>query len=82
MTLDLDIGRYPHQLRKAAALATRHGLTLYDASYAAVAQVRGAQLATLDEALLRSGLEHRPSTIIAALEPETDVPDDPDLAAG
>jgi predicted nucleic acid-binding protein len=52
------------ELREAATLAERHGLTLYDAAYAAVAQARGA---TLDEALLRSGLGRRPSAVVADL---------------
>lgn len=55
------------ELREAAILAKRHGLTLYDAAYAAVAQSRGAMLATLDRALLKSELGQRPSTITAAL---------------
>ena len=53
------------ELRDAAHLAERHDLTIYDAAYAAVAQVRGAELATMDEALLRSGLGRRPSSIVA-----------------
>jgi predicted nucleic acid-binding protein len=55
------------ELRLATELATRHDLSLYDAAYAAVAQSRGAELATLDEALLRSGLGRRPSAIVADL---------------
>jgi predicted nucleic acid-binding protein len=51
-------------LRTAARLAERHGLTFCDAAYAAVAQGRGAELATLDQALLRSGLGRRPSAIL------------------
>jgi predicted nucleic acid-binding protein len=56
-------------LREAAALAELHGLTLYDAAYAAVARSRGAELATLDQALLRSGLGRRPSAILDDLTP-------------
>ena len=56
-------------LREAATLAERHGLTLYDAAYAAVARARGADLATLDQALLRSGLGRRPSAILSDLAP-------------
>lgn len=55
------------ELREAAALAELHGLTLYDAAYASVARGRGAELATLDQALLRSGLGRRPSAILADL---------------
>ncbi len=49
------------EMRLAAELAERHQLTLYDAAYAAVAQTRGATLATLDRALLQAGLGLRPS---------------------
>ncbi len=55
------------ELREAAILAERHGLPLYDAAYAAVAQSRGATLATLDRALLKSELGQRPSAITNAL---------------
>lgn len=55
------------ELAAAAILAERHDLTLYDAVYAAAAQSRGASLATLDRALLASGLGQRPSEIIAEL---------------
>lgn len=51
-------------LHEAARLAERHRLTLYDAIYAAVARLRGAELATLDTALLRAGLGRRPSEIV------------------
>ncbi|HUZ03219.1 MAG TPA: type II toxin-antitoxin system VapC family toxin [Thermomicrobiaceae bacterium] len=54
-------------LREAAMLAERHRLTLYDAAYAAVARARGAELVTLDEALLKSGLGRRPSAVVADL---------------
>jgi predicted nucleic acid-binding protein len=52
-------------LRTAAELAEQHGLTLYDAAYAAVARARGAELVTLDRELLRSGLGRRPSSLLA-----------------
>jgi predicted nucleic acid-binding protein len=58
-------------LREAAMLAERHRLTLYDAAYAAVAQARGAELVTLDEALLESGLGRRPSAVVADLTRST-----------
>jgi len=54
-------------LRAATALASEHELTLYDAAYAAVARRHGAQLATLDGALLRAGLGRRPSELAAEL---------------
>jgi predicted nucleic acid-binding protein len=53
-------------LAHAARLAVAHDLTLYDAAYAAVAQRRGAALATLDGKLLASGLGSRPSELLAA----------------
>jgi len=57
------------ELGEASALAELHGLTLYDAAYAAVARARGAELATLDRALLESGLGRRPSALLANLTP-------------
>jgi predicted nucleic acid-binding protein len=59
------------ELRDAATLAERHGLTLYDAAYAAVARARKAELVTLDEALLQSGLGRRPSAVAADLQRPT-----------
>lgn len=56
-----------NHLREAAALAELHDLTLYDAAYAAVARASGAELVTLDRALLGSGLGRRPSAVIADL---------------
>ena len=50
--------------RLGAELAARHGLTFYDAAYAAVAKNRGATLATLDGALLKAGLGRRPSELV------------------
>lgn len=58
------------ELRLASELAERHDLTLYDAAYAAVAQSRAAQLATLDGALLDAGLGVRPSQLAAAIAEE------------
>lgn len=54
-------------LREAAVLAELHDLTLYDAAYAAVARASGAELVTLDRALLGSGLGRRPSEVLADL---------------
>lgn len=54
-------------LRLAAQLAQQHDLSFYDAAYAAVAQRRGAELATLDGALLRAGLGRAPAAIVADL---------------
>ncbi len=55
------------ELRDAATIAERRGLTLSDSVYAAVARARGAQLATLDTGLLRSRLGRKPSAILAEL---------------
>jgi predicted nucleic acid-binding protein len=55
------------ELRLATELAERHALTLYDAAYAAVAEHRGATLATLDRALLEAGLGRRPSELVERL---------------
>lgn len=52
------------ELRHAARIAEQHELTIYDAAYAAVAAARGAELATMDDALLTAGLGRRPSVII------------------
>lgn len=57
----------PSELQLAVDLAARHGLTLYDAAYAAVAGRRGATLVTLDGALLRAGLGSRPSEVASGL---------------
>jgi predicted nucleic acid-binding protein len=54
------------ELVQASVLAEKHRLTVYDAAYAAVAQSRGADLVTLDRALLGAGLGRRPSEILAA----------------
>lgn len=57
--------------RRAAELAERHDLTFYDATYAAVAESQEADLATLDRALLRAGLGHRPAEIVERFTNET-----------
>src|SRR4051812_30684554 len=57
----------PEEMRAASMLAERHDLTLYDAAYAAVAQARSAELATLDRALLDAKLGSRPSELVQAI---------------
>lgn len=52
------------ELADALALAGRHGLTVYDAAYAAVAQNRGARLVTLDRLLLNANLGVRLSQMV------------------
>jgi predicted nucleic acid-binding protein len=58
----------PQDLREACRLATEHDLTFYDAAYAATAQRRDAQLATLDDRLLKHGLGRRPAELLAFLD--------------
>ena len=53
-------------LRRAAELSETHELTCYDALYAATAQLRGAALATADDALLGSGLGVRAGALVQA----------------
>jgi predicted nucleic acid-binding protein len=53
--------------RRASELAERHDLTIYDAAYAAVAESNGAELVTLDRALLGAGLGSRPTELAAKL---------------
>lgn len=62
------------QMRLATELAETHGLTLYDAAYAAAAQHRGATLVTLDAALLDAGLGVRPSELAAQLDDPAERP--------
>jgi predicted nucleic acid-binding protein len=58
----------PQDLREACLVAEQHDLTLYDAAYAAVAKRRDAQLVTLDDRLLESGLGHRPAELLELLD--------------
>ncbi len=44
----------PSSVREEIALARRHALTIYDASYLALAKREGVRLATLDERLARA----------------------------
>jgi predicted nucleic acid-binding protein len=46
--LDLAIERWPYELLAARAWELRHNLSSYDASYVALAELIGANLATLD----------------------------------
>jgi predicted nucleic acid-binding protein len=64
----------PQDLRQACRLAEEHGLTLYDAAYAAAAKRRDAQLATLDGDLLECGLGRRPSELLADFEEPQQAP--------
>jgi predicted nucleic acid-binding protein len=57
----------PEEMRAATKLAGRHDLTLYDATYAAVAQSRSAELVTFDRALLDAKLGSRPSELVQVI---------------
>jgi predicted nucleic acid-binding protein len=61
----------PLDLREACRLAEEHDLTLYDAAYAAVALRRDAELVTLDDRLLESGLGRRPAELLAPIDDPT-----------
>jgi predicted nucleic acid-binding protein len=61
---------------RATELAEQHDLTLYDATYAAVAEAHEAELATLDKALLRAGLGVRPRDLTKKYGREIDGGDD------
>jgi predicted nucleic acid-binding protein len=50
----LSIGLFPVEPSQALAVAQKHGLTTYDASYLALAQALGVELVTLDAALARA----------------------------
>ena len=54
----------PAERRLAADLAKEHGLTFYDAAYAAAARSRTGLLATFDRQLLSAGLGLRPSAVL------------------
>jgi predicted nucleic acid-binding protein len=58
----------PAERALAAALVAEHGLTFYDAAYAAVARTRGALLATFDRALLAADLGYSPSAVLDRLQ--------------
>lgn len=51
-----------------AQIATDHRLTFYDAAYAAVARSRQGHLATMDAALLETGLGDRPSVVVDRID--------------
>jgi predicted nucleic acid-binding protein len=57
-----------NEWRDAGDLADHHGLTIYDAAYAAVAARRGASLVTLDRKLLDAGLGTKPSVLAARIQ--------------
>jgi len=61
------VGPGAEDFRRATALAERHDLTLYDATYAAIAESHGAELVTLDKELLDAGLGVRPAELIRRL---------------
>ncbi|MGL5929774.1 MAG: type II toxin-antitoxin system VapC family toxin [Dermatophilaceae bacterium] len=54
-------------LRHAAGLAHRHGLTFYDASWAATAEQLDVSLVSADRRLLATGLAESPTDAVARL---------------
>jgi predicted nucleic acid-binding protein len=52
--LDLAIEHWPHELLARRAWELRQNLSLYDASYVALAELTGAPLATLDRRIRRA----------------------------
>ena len=47
--LDLAIERWPHEVLAPRAWELRHNLSIYDASYVALAELAGSALVTLDK---------------------------------
>ena len=54
-------------LRQAAELGERHGLTFYDAAWAAAAEALGIALVSVDARLLAAGLAESPSAVVQRL---------------
>lgn len=52
--LDLTIVLWPHELLATRAWQLRHNLSIYDASYVALAEVLDAELITLDRRIARA----------------------------
>jgi len=52
--LDLPINLWPYELLAARGWQLRENLTIYDASYVALAEMTGAVLATLDARIARA----------------------------
>lgn len=55
------------EMRHAVELAELHGLTVYDAAYASVAERRGATLVTMDRAILAASLGETPADFLIRL---------------
>jgi predicted nucleic acid-binding protein len=54
LPIDVRVAPSAASVREEIALARRHELTIYDASYLALAKSEGVRLATLDERLARA----------------------------
>lgn len=54
-------------LRQAAELGKRHGLTFYDAAWAAAARALGISLVSVDTQLLAAGLAEAPAAVVKRL---------------
>jgi predicted nucleic acid-binding protein len=52
--LDLEVEQWPHELLARRAWELRENLSVYDASYVALAELTGAPLATLDRRIGRA----------------------------
>ncbi len=63
LTTEVEFGSL--DLRRATVLAELHGLTVYDAYHAAVAERLEATLATRDRTILAAGLGASPEAIVA-----------------
>jgi predicted nucleic acid-binding protein len=54
-------------LHLAAELGERHGLTFYDAAWAAAAEALGISLISVDAQLLAAGLAESPAAVVQRL---------------
>jgi predicted nucleic acid-binding protein len=73
--LDLAIEQWPHETLAARAWELRRNLSIYDASYVALAELIDAKLVTLDRRIGRA-----PDPRCAIATPEDDQPEAPDPA--
>lgn len=67
LILGSPLAMTPSGLRQAAGLAATHGLTFYDASWAAAAQDLGIALVSADKQLLTAGLAESPGEVTRRL---------------
>jgi predicted nucleic acid-binding protein len=74
--LDLPVETWPYVALARHAWELRGALTVYDASYVAVAQVVDAPLITLDRRLARAGVTHCEIRCAPGVAPQPGSPDD------